>query len=708
MLNGKSIGDGDFEYAQLLLAAFFSFARNRTDGSNGDENGKDEEGTLAIVSANTSRAKKSVNQFSSIGKTKTSRTSFSAMMSSSKIAPLTDEKSTSLSCLSTPDATSFVKNHNADLEYENKKVQQMDNELQKYTVDEDNSISSALGLIAGMKMEGAIPFKEYKTTFSTHMFLRGYYNLKSGDIYAMSNYTVRGDHGRIAARITNYYPCCENPGFGQTKESDADKKYIEIPNYHSSIYHESYLLPSPLTDRESINNILCKRLSENSVIVTYHPLTTHPKVEEKDGDSVIRGSLQVVFHVTQLDHGVTEVQYGLHINFGGKLPKFVVNGFIIPDTNGVFSAQQAHFANSLGLKDLTKTDSKLLGEILVNQMKAARKRGGWKKRVASTVTTALSEIKDHDAINLAKDLSTIIISNTKASSAVDHWIAQNAALEEFEKEYAWMRAFFIEIAQRNLNKSNFGLKLRLFGGALLSTIDLVTDIYMTTQFFNTDGQEGYGRVNAWLIGVTLFLQIMVAFVQNSKRPSAFALETIAILTGIKPALDAYKVGSVNTSWLLYYLAADMGLYFLYKIVRGDVFLFINLRGTLRGIVALTERIGVKVLASFTLLMQMRYPQEMGGFMFLTSILFALDERFVSVYLHLTYYEEGDTKLDVETLQAILGSLCAIWLTSAVAFASIMKRKYLRTFFSLETASDFNRVKFSTLRDEMTKRRRKAR
>ena len=29
----------------------------------------------------------------------------------------------------------------------------------------------------------------------------------------------------------------------------------------------------------------------------------------------------------------------------------------------------------------------------------------------------------------------------------------------------------------------------------------------------------------------------------------------------------------------------------------------------------------------------------------------------------------------------------------------MKRKYLRTFYSLETASDFNRAKFSTLRDD---------
>ncbi|GMH57077.1 hypothetical protein TrLO_g11426 [Triparma laevis f. longispina] len=144
--------------------------------------------------------------------------------------------------------------------------------------------------------------------------------------------------------------------------------------------------------------------------------------------------------------------------------------------------------------------------------------------------------------NLAKGLSTVILSNTEASSAVDHWITQNTALEEFEKEYAWMRPFFVEVAQYNLNTSNFGLRLRVGGGALLSTIDLITDMYMTTQFFNTEGEEGYGRVNAWLIGVTLLLQILVAFAQNSKKLSLFVQETIAILIGFKPALDAYKVG----------------------------------------------------------------------------------------------------------------------------------------------------------------------
>lgn len=190
---------------------------------------------------------------------------------------------------------------------------------------------------------------------------------------------------------------------------------------------------------------------------------------------MIRGSNHIVYHVTQLVDGTTEVKFGLHMNFGGQLPKAIVNRFMIPNLDRIASHTQAFFACAITLANLTKNDDKLLGEVLANQIKAARKRGGWKKRAdlgkvgvdeflyvsiamreqlplypwlrallhevslnqvkaSRTVHTALSEIKDHDAINLAKGLSTIILSNTEASAAVDHWIAQNAALEEFEKE----------------------------------------------------------------------------------------------------------------------------------------------------------------------------------------------------------------------------------------------------------------------------------
>ena len=467
-----------------------------------------------------------------------------------------------------------------------------------------------------------------------------------------------------------------------------------------------------------------------------------------------------------------------------------------------------------------------MGEVLVNQIKTARKRGGWKKhaelgkvgvdeflyisdamreflakhpwlrvllheislnrvKAAHTVDTALADMNDQDAIKLAKGLSTIILSTTEASTAVDHWIAQNTALEEFEENYEWMRPFFVEIAQYNLNTSNLGLKLRVFEGALLSTIDLITDIYMTVQFFNTEGQEGYGRMNTWLIGLTMLCQVVAAYAQNSKKPSMFLKDAICVLTGFKPALDAYRVGSgqekedhqtvsplqqmtcckgievvfeavpatiiqayafllasekstgalisilvsaatigftssmvtydwdtspsgrdansayygfvpdkalpravcflsmmslsfahvlllcfscallaiMDANWLVYYLAADMGLFFLYKILRQDFYYYVNLQGPVRLIIAIIMRVADKTLINFTLMIHLRNPCEGGGFMFSFSLLFSLAGSYCSAYLYANYFDE-DNKLDTATLQAVLVSLSVVWLVSA--------------------------------------------
>ena len=119
-------------------------------------------------------------------------------------------------------------------------------------------------------------------------------------------------------------------------------------------------------------------MSEKSIIVVFHPLISHPSVEDKDGDSVIRGSSQYVYLVTQLDDGTVETKMGFHINFGGNLPSAIVNGFVIPNFDRIVSHIQAYFGYSI--LNLTKADGELLGELLVNQIKTARKRGGWKKR----------------------------------------------------------------------------------------------------------------------------------------------------------------------------------------------------------------------------------------------------------------------------------------------------------------------------------------
>ena len=71
---------------------------------------------------------------------------------------------------------------------------------------------------------------------------------------------------------------------------------------------------------------------------------------------------------------------------------------------------------------------------------------------------------------------------------------------------------------------------------------------------------------------------------------------------------------------------------------------------------------------------------------------------MSVHVYSTYYNE-DVKLNNETLQTVFGSLVAVWFVSAVTFALVIKRKYLHTFYDMDTASTYNRKAFLHLRED---------
>lgn len=104
------------------------------------------------------------------------------------------------SILTSPATSQFIENYNKDVDFENEQVLQMDNVVQIYSDEEDEMIIFALGLASGVSLKGAVPFREFKTIFSSTKFLKGYYNLREGGIYAHASYTIRGDHSRVAAR----------------------------------------------------------------------------------------------------------------------------------------------------------------------------------------------------------------------------------------------------------------------------------------------------------------------------------------------------------------------------------------------------------------------------------------------------------------------------------------------------------------------------
>ena len=82
----------------------------------------------------------------------------------------------------------------------------------------------------------------------------------------------------------------------------------------------------------------------------------------------------------------------------------------------------------------------------------------------------------------------------------------------------------------------------------------------------------------------------------------------------------------NPNWLLLFLGADMGIFFLYKVVLSDIFYWINLSGVMRFVTAIIFRFSTKILVNFTMLVQLRNPCEVGGLLFLVSILMSVVGR----------------------------------------------------------------------------------
>ena len=75
----------------------------------------------------------------------------------------------------------------------------------------------------------------------------------------------------------------------------------------------------------------------------------------------------------------------------------------------------------------------------------------------------------------------------------------------------------------------------------MSTIDLITDIYITYTFWK-DGKEIFYKSSAAMLGTSMFLTLLIVCLQNWKLgKSRVLIEMIPVVVGLKPAVDAYRV-----------------------------------------------------------------------------------------------------------------------------------------------------------------------
>jgi len=87
------------------------------------------------------------------------------------------------------------------------------------------------------------------------------------------------------------------------------------------------------------------------------------------------------------------------------------------------------------------------------------------------------------------------------------------------------------VAQRLLESVSWGLKMRLYTGAGLSTLDLLSDLYMIYTYATT-GQEGTAVSLGIMVGLSMGLQLVFVFMNARRGPKLTMLkEMLIVLSG---------------------------------------------------------------------------------------------------------------------------------------------------------------------------------
>jgi len=142
---------------------------------------------------------------------------------------------------------------------------------------------------------------------------------------------------------------------------------------------------------------------------------------------------------------------------------------------------------------------------------------------------------------------------------------------------------------------------------------------------------------------------------------------------------------VSKSYLVAYLMGDMALYLLYKTAMNDWWHWMPFHGTSGGFVSFLMRTLVKFISDFTGVVQFRVMGEMGGAYWTFSMLLSIASTFVVMRVHFASIGEEEPAIKEETAWRLASALGGSWVVIFAAFMFMIKKKYRRTFYSLQTA-----------------------
>ena len=156
----------------------------------------------------------------------------------------------------------------------------------------------------------------------------------------------------------------------------------------------------------------------------------------------------------------------------------------------------------------------------------------------------LTDWGDEECRRVGCSLSTFIRKRKTGAVAIDAWRLNYIQLDVLFKEVVGFEEFMVVIANNLMRDSVYGTVFRVTVGAVLSTTDAVTDIYVISTYY--EDEELVGQANALLAMLlgNLFVQILGVYSQyKNKSWLVIGKEALITMTFLRPAVDAYRVST---------------------------------------------------------------------------------------------------------------------------------------------------------------------
>jgi len=141
-------------------------------------------------------------------------------------------------------------------------------------------------------------------------------------------------------------------------------------------------------------------------------------------------------------------------------------------------------------------------------------------------------------------LATFLRKRKTGEHAIDAWRLHYVQLDALFKEIVGFEEFMLVIANNTLQDSIYGMVYRVSVGAVLSTTDAATDIYVISTYYKSE--ELHGQANAMLamLLVNIFVQLFGVLAQYMRKSwLVIGKEAFITIMFLRPAVDAYRVST---------------------------------------------------------------------------------------------------------------------------------------------------------------------